>query len=81
MKPCVSHSLEVGNTFLILSSLEANSKNVFLVVRFYTGKLFSIDFSLNFFKSLLVMHYVACSFFSAQTRAMELKGFSLSPKF
>ena len=37
-----SLSLEAGNTFVILSYFEANSKNVYYVVRFYTWTLISL---------------------------------------
>ena len=61
---CVSLSLEVGDTFLVLSYFEAKGKSVFQVVRFHTVTLFRFDFPLNFLKSLLATHYVACSFLS-----------------
>ena len=64
-EPCVSCSLEVGITFLILSYSKAKGKNVFGVVRFDTVTLFSFDFPINFLKSSLAMHYVSCSFLPA----------------
>ena len=64
--PCLSRSLEVGITFLILSYSKAKkAKNVFRVVRFHTVTLFSFDFPLNFLRSSLATHYVACSFLPA----------------
>ena len=45
--------------------LKQNSKNVFDMMQFYAGMLSSFDFSSNFLKSLLAMHYVAHSFFPA----------------
>ena len=60
-EPCVSRSLEVGIIFRILTK----GKNVFRVVRFHTVTLFSFDFPLNFLKSSLATHYVACSFLPA----------------
>ena len=63
-RACISRSLEVGNTFLMLV-LKQNNKNVFRVVQFDTVMLFSFDFSLNFLKFSLATHYVACSFLLA----------------
>ena len=63
--PCVSRSLEAGNTFLILSYSKAKGKNVFRVVRVQTKTMLSLDFPLNFLKSSLVTHYAACSFLPA----------------
>ena len=63
-EPCVSRSLEVGDTFLILI-LKQKGKKVFRVVRFDTVKLFSFDFPLNFLKSSVATHFVVCSFLPA----------------
>ena len=60
--PCVSLSYEVGSTFAISSYFQ--NKNVFYVVQFHIVTLF-FDFSPNFLKYLLAMHYVVCPFFSA----------------
>ena len=46
-EPCVSRSLEVGITFLILSYSKAKGQNVCRVVRFDTVTLFCFDFPLN----------------------------------
>ena len=51
--------------FLILSYFEAKQQNVFHVVRFYAVMLFSFDYPLDFLKTLLVKHYVVCSFLLA----------------
>ena len=63
MGPRVILSLELGHTYLAL--FKQNSKNAFHVMRFLTGALFSFDFSLNFLRSLLVTHYVACLYLCA----------------
>ena len=76
----VSLSLEAGNTFLICI-LKQNSKNVFHVVRFDTGTLFSFDFSLNFPKSLLAMHYIACYLLSLRLACLGMKSFCFSQEF
>ena len=41
------------------STIKQNTNHNFHVVRFHIVRLFSFDFSSNFLKSLLAMHYVA----------------------
>ena len=62
--PCVSLGSR-GHISDISAILKQEGKNVFRVVRFDTVTLFSFDSPLNFLKSWLVMHYVACSFLPA----------------
>ena len=61
-EPCVSRSLEVGITFLVIYYSKTNSKNVFREMRFDTVRLFFFYFPLNFLKSSLATHCVACFF-------------------
>ena len=53
--------------------LKQNGKNVFRVARFDTVMLFSFDFPLNFLKTSLATHYVACSFLLAWRSSVEFK--------
>ena len=60
--PCVYLSLEAETHFWHYAVFKQNSKNVFPVVPFDSATLFSFDFLLNFLKSSLATHYIACSF-------------------
>ena len=64
---------------MILSYSKAKGKNVFRVVRFDTVTLFSFDFPLNFLKSSLPMHYVACSFLPTLRALRSFKSPCFSP--
>ena len=55
-------SLEVRNTFLILTYFDKNIKNVFHVARFHTETLFSFDLPLNFLNPCWLG--ISCTFVS-----------------
>ena len=65
-EPCVPPSLEVGNTFLILSYSKANGQKCLSCGAIsHSDDTVFFDFHLNFFKSSLAMHHVGCSFLPA----------------
>ena len=61
-KPCISRSLKVGITFLILSFFQAKEQKCLSSGAILLSDAVFFDFPINFLKSSLATHYVAFSF-------------------